>query len=71
MIGLSRGSMFKILRNAADRAKVQRLRFDSFQRQRERLSCEAGGVASLSRRPTFLTFGQSLSLPYQPVRLER
>ena len=63
--------MFKILRNAADGAKVQRLRFDSFQRQRERLGREAGGVASLSRRPTFLTFGQSFSLPYQPVRLER
>lgn len=63
--------MFKILRNAADGAKVQRMRFDSFQGQRERLGCEAGGVAYLSRRPTFLTFGRSLSLPYQPVSLER
>lgn len=49
--------MFKILRNAVDRAKVQRLRFDPFQQQREELSCGAGAVASLSRRPTFLTFG--------------
>lgn len=71
MVGLSRGSMFKILRNAEDGAKVQSLRFDSFSETEERLDREAGGVAYLSRRPTFLTFGQSLSLPYQPVRLER
>ena len=63
--------MFKILRNAEDGAKVQSLRFDSFSETEERLDREAGGVAYLSRRPTFLTFGQSLSLPYQPVRLER